>query len=199
MRITEDSFASHIPYYLTAERKEGLLQELRSFPATMNYFISKYCSDVLQGDCWTNLPIFNYYTGEKKYIHGMILSNSCDISPENDRKSPPNISFTPIITLDALMNVYRNSGESEATILKVAESVRRQELTNIFYIPSNQDIGVECVALLDQIHTVPLKAFLDIPSRVKKFTLSDSGFYLFLFKLSVHFCRFHENVDRSSS
>lgn len=49
---------------------------------------------------------------------------------------------------------------------------------------------------LDDLHTVPLHAFERVAEKKKLFTLTLVGFYLFLFKLSVHFCRFHEEVAR---
>lgn len=54
----------------------------------------------------------------------------------------------------------------------------------------------ECIALLDDLHTIRLDSFEGIQERNKILTLNQIGFYIFLFKLSVHFCRFHEEVDR---
>ena len=51
------------------------------------------------------------------------------------------------------------------------------------------------VVLLDDLHSIPLASH---PGDQKLFTLSMAGFYLFIFKLSVHFCRLHEHVDRRS-
>ena len=49
--------------------------------------------------------------------------------------------------------------------------------------------------LLDDLHSMPIE--LHGQAAEKLFTLSMAGFYLFVLKLSVHFCRLHENVDRS--
>ncbi|MGZ5601252.1 MAG: hypothetical protein ACXWFX_11735, partial [Methylobacter sp.] len=54
------------------------------------------------------------------------------------------------------------------------------------------------IVLLDDLHTLPVKLFCEKNDREKQFTLSQAGFYLFLFKLSIHFCRFHENVLRDN-
>lgn len=53
------------------------------------------------------------------------------------------------------------------------------------------------MALLDDLHTMNLKKFEDISERKKILTLSQIGFYIFLFKISVHFCRFHEAIERA--
>ena len=44
---------------------------------------------------------------------------------------------------------------------------------------------------------MPVRAFIDDNAKAKRFTLSLHGFYMFVFKLSVHFCRLHENVART--
>jgi hypothetical protein len=53
------------------------------------------------------------------------------------------------------------------------------------------------MALFDQLYTMPSKVFDQENKKSKVFTLSLFGFYLFVFKLSIHFCRFQENVARN--
>jgi hypothetical protein len=76
-------------------------------------------------------------------------------------------------------------------------AIREQSITSIFYLPKGAALDAEHIALLDDLHTVPLGYFSGKEERSKLFTLGMTGFYLFLFKLSVHFCRFHESVPRS--
>ena len=66
----------------------------------------------------------------------------------------------------------------------------------MFYLPKGGALEDEYVALLDDLHSIPAHAFERVAEKKKLFTLSMVGFYLFLLKLSVHFCRFHENVAR---
>ena len=73
--------------------------------------------------------------------------------------------------------------------------IRAQGVTSIFYLPADDLLEEEHVALLDDLHSMPLEAHGQAAEKL--FTLSMAGFYLFVFKLSVHFCRLHENVDRS--
>lgn len=71
-----------------------------------------------------------------------------------------------------------------------------QITTELFYLPRGSNLDDDYVALLDDIHTAPFPQFQRQKDKQKLFTLSQVGFYLFLFKLSIHFCRFHENIDR---
>lgn len=66
----------------------------------------------------------------------------------------------------------------------------------LFYLPKGGELEEDHVALIHDAHTLPLSSFQAQQSRRKLFTLSQVGFYIFLFKLSVHFCRFHEKIHR---
>ena len=52
------------------------------------------------------------------------------------------------------------------------------------------------VALLDDIHAISSQALIARNDNTKLFALSNVGSYLFVLKLSVHFCRLHEDVVR---
>jgi len=66
----------------------------------------------------------------------------------------------------------------------------------MFYLPAGISLDEDYVALLSEISSFPLSMFLEEEGRSRFVTLNMVGFYLFLFKLSIHFCRFHENVER---
>jgi hypothetical protein len=76
------------------------------------------------------------------------------------------------------------------------EAIREQRVSTMFYLPKGGELGEEHVALLDDLHTLPFQIFEANTERKKLFTLSMVGFYVFVFKLSFHFCRFHENIER---
>ena len=54
----------------------------------------------------------------------------------------------------------------------------------------------EHVALLQDLHSLPVEAVAAQPSKLRLASLGQFAFYLPLFKLSVHLCRFPEGVDR---
>jgi hypothetical protein len=63
------------------------------------------------------------------------------------------------------------------------------------YLPANPEVMPESVALFSDARSHPLDDFL-ARERSLLFRLSDFGFYLFLFKLSIHFNRMLEGVER---
>lgn len=199
MPITIESLQTQIPYYLTKEAKEGLTKALSDFPCNINYYIERYQEEILQGDGWTSLEIIGFESGERKAIKGIILSNSCDISSENMRDLPIKITFAPIVRLNLYVELLEKSGLNQQNISGKIDAIKEQKVTSLFYLPKGARLDEDYIALLDDLYTVPFTAFQKRTNRVKLFTLSQVGFYLFLFKLSIHFCRFHENIPRSEA
>ena len=198
MEITVESIRDQLPYYLTQEMKAGIVEELKKFPSGMQYFLTRqYLTEMLQGDGWTRLHLRNFANGDKIFVNGVILSNTCDVTPENVRDLPVNIVFAPLIALDAYIRRLEMAGVPKPNIDDKVASIRQQRITNLFYVPAGGGLDADHIVLLDDIHTMPAKVYEEEKGKGKIFTLSQSGFYLFILKLSIHFCRFHENLARA--
>lgn len=196
MEITPESIREQIPYYLTQGQKDGLLRGLQDFPENINYYLNSYQDELLQGDGWNKLQVRNFYNGDQKAILGIILSNTCDVDSENKRDLPVKITFSPIIPLRSYVSLLENYGVNTNKIQDKLKSIKYQEVTNIFFLPAGGSLLEDHIALLDEVYTIPATSFELEKAKAKFFTLSLVGFYLFLFKISIHFCRFNENVAR---
>lgn len=202
MEITSESFKDQIPYYLTQGQKDGLLKELKAFinnsTIKTNYFSNDFQDKILQGDGWGKLQIRNFYTGDKISILGIILSNSCDVAPDNERDLPTTgITFASLIPLSSYMTLLKKEKIDDIEIEKKIDSIKKQRVTSIFFLPAGGYLQEDHIALFDDIYTMPSNVFNQENKKSKAFTLSMFGFYLFVFKLSIHFCRFQENVARN--
>ena len=102
MTITAEAIRDYLPYYLTEEAKVGIINELNKFHVDqMQYYLFDcYEQEMLQGDGWTRLHLRNFQTGEKIFINGVVLSNTCDVDPSNRRDLPVNIIFAPLIPVE---------------------------------------------------------------------------------------------------
>lgn len=154
--------------------------------------------ELLQGDGWKGFIAIDFHTGERKTVSGAILSNSCDIDPRNVRSLPVNVLFAPLIELRKYTDALRTIGKKDDQIKNTIIDLKRQRITNVFYLPECSGFIPESLILLDDIHRHPLQDFIVQP-RQSLFTLNDYGFYIFLIKLSIHFTRFQEGVIRSAS
>lgn len=196
MELSIDSIKDQIPYYLTQEAKEGLVKALKDFPESMNYYTDMYKEEVFQGDGWNSLDVIQFETKKSKSIKGIILTNTCDMSHENHRDVPARIVFAPIIPLDAYSSLLLKNGVEKKKLESKIDSIKKQKVTSLFYLPKGGALEEDFIAILDDLHSLPANFFYSKLERKKEFTLSQAGFYLFLLKLSIHFCRFHENVLR---
>ena len=205
MTFSPENLKDQIPYYLTsAPAQKELLVNLEAIinGARTGYYLGaaqeKFVNERLQGDGWSGLPLFSFGSGERRDVRGILLSNTCDVSLENDRTLPPKLVFVPIIKLSAIEARFGAKGIKQAQIAAKVKSIKDQIATSIFYLPAGGPLEEDYVALLDDVHSVPVSAH-ENERKEKLFTLSMAGFYLFVFKLSVHFCRLQENVDRGQA
>ena len=202
MTFDADALRQQIPYYLTADpAQKVLLAELKSLSdgANKGYFIPNgydgYTTEMLQGDGWRGFQVFSFTNGNLNPVRGIVLSNSCDVTPGNARVMPPKVTFAPIVKLSKIVERFEAFGLTKEQVESRLQVIRAQGVTSIFYLPADDLLEEEHVALLDDLHSMPLEAHGQAAEKL--FTLSTAGFYLFVFKLSVHFCRLHENVDRT--
>lgn len=203
MVLDHESLRRQIPSYLTGSDKQELIKNLEAITAkkSVSYFtnLEQLRSEVLQGDGWRGFELFIFETGKKTAVRGIVLSNSCDVSPENERQAPSKIVFAPLVKLSTFRKLLESSKINEERIQAKIDAIKAQKTSNVFYIPASGVVSEDYVIRLDDLHSMPAQTLLASQSKEKLFTLSQTGFYVFVFKLSVHFCRFQENVNRNAN
>jgi hypothetical protein len=194
--ITVDQIRDHIPKYLTPEKQAELVQQLNKFE-TQNYYTMLFTTEMLQGDGWSRIEIVRFKDGTRDKIKGILLSNSCDIDPANPRDLPPRIVFAPLVRLNDYIDALKNA--QALTVQQIdakVDAIRKQRVSSLFFLPGGAALDSDHMAVLDDLHNIPLEVYQAESSKAKLFTLSQMGFYLFLLKLSIHFCRFQEDITR---
>jgi hypothetical protein len=199
-----EDFKNYIPKYLNTTAQQKLFDELKQFPHNIDGRIYSQAllaeQNVFQGDGLNGLWVTNLPDPRIDKARVMVLSNTCDISPQNRRFLPPNIFYCPVVSLAKYHGLLKGNltGFSDAQIDSHINSIRAQEVSSLFFLPSNAKLGEDCIALLDRINNCDSRA-CDIADLLNNrlFTLSNYGFYLFLYKLSVHFSRLRESLDRN--
>lgn len=202
MSIDAESLRQQIPYYLTAKDQAALVEQLGAFSAgkSPDYLLGErqdgFRNEMLQGDGWSGLQLFIHTSGERRAVRGIILSNSCDVAIENKRDVPTRLVFAPLVKLSTFVRLLTDAGVSGERLDAKIASIKAQKTTNIMYLPAGQALADEYIVRLDDVHSMPTTGQKSAPGPKKIFTLSMVGFYLFVFKLSIHFCRLQENVQR---
>lgn len=191
----------HIPKYLSPDSKDELLSELEQFPEGTRYYL--HASDLdkaLQGDACEGMTGFAIRGGKPIEAKGVVLSNSCDIDPANLNARPRNVIFSPLLDLQAFIKLLKDKGFDASSIHQQVDAIRRQKVTQLFYLPELPDVIPECVVVLDNVMAMPLENFASTPPQQRRvFRLSQAGHYLLILKLAIHFTRIWENVDRAST
>lgn len=194
----------YLPKFLSAESDKELYKGLTEFPENIdsrlytNYL--KESNLIYQGDGLNDMLVVNLPSSEIKPAPTIILSNTCDIDLQNERNFPSQIVYAPIFNLEKYKHsLYKNSKKDKEQIDAHFSSIKKQEITQIFFLPKLDGKLEESIVFLDRVNNFPNKLVdrTKIPER-RIFTLSDYGAYMFLLKLSIHFTRIKDKVERKS-
>jgi hypothetical protein len=194
----------YLPKYLSPESEENLFDQLKQFPENMddrlytNYLLEPQV--IYQGDGIEGLLVVNLPDTEVRPARAMILSNTCDVDERNKRLFPSSLIYAPIFNLEKYEKglVASEILKDAAQIQDHIDAIKKQRITQIFYLPKGGALKSESIVFLDRVNSCD-NSFLskvDIKD-IRLFTLSNFGLYLFIFKLSVHFTRITEGIDRS--
>ncbi|PCJ19187.1 MAG: hypothetical protein COB02_09070 [Candidatus Cloacimonadota bacterium] len=200
--IDFEDLKKYLPQYLSNEAQGKLFSELKNFPTNMDgrMFTSTLEEEEnwFQGDGVFNVPCIGFPDETVRKRNSLILSNTCDMSKENTRKFPIGVSYIPIVKLAKYEAMLLNmDGETDNTVSSHISTIKKQKFTHIFYLPKHGKLEEDSIVFFDKISNASLKYFEEMDLKKDRiFTLSDYGFYLFLFKLSIHFTRVQEKVDR---
>ena len=195
-----EEFRTYLPKYLSADAQQDLFKELEQFPENIDLrlYTSKleHEQTVYQGDGLARVWVSNLPDPRIQETRVMVLSNTCDVAAENKRLLGPRLIYCPIISLPKYEILVRDAGSMAPA--QHLEDIRRQRVTSMFYLPKNGALGEEGIALFDRLNNCDLqKLDIDELTSTRLFSLSDYGFYMFLFKLSIHLTRIREGVQRN--
>lgn len=199
--IPLDEVKKHLPQYLSAESTKELFKALEQFPKNIDsrMYTTNLSEEelIFQGDVLRRLPIVNLPDPTILYVPCMILSNTCDNDHKNSRYIPRNLSYAPVTKLVKLIKLLEDQGVANAEIEAFILTIKKQHLTQCFYLPKGDEIEDESVVFLDKINSCCNSVEVKNLRELRVLCLSDYGFYLLLFKLSVHLTRVQEKVDRN--
>lgn len=195
--IDFDSARIFLPKYLAEQDTRKLYEEIRKFPTNHNYYTSapiEPADELVQGDCVRGFTIYNHNDSRAMGdIAGLVVSNSCDIAPENQRNLPVNVLFAPLISLSKFASRLQSAGKDSSAAV---EDIRAQRISSMFWLPEAVPGAGETVAYLDQISFQPLASVMRQQNTQRMSSLSQYGFWLLLIKLSIHFSRMGEAITR---
>ncbi len=199
----EEEIKLYLPQYLSEDKLTILKQQLRDFGNghdTSEYFTSRLKSEpfLFQGD-GVNALMCNFPNTEIREAPVLLLSNTCDMDINNIRLNPCRIMYAPILNIDKYIASLEKRGYSLEKINNHIKDIKNQVVSQILYLPTTIIWGHDSIVLFDRAISIPLtQEYLEKCINSRSFSLSNYGFYMLLLKLSYHFTRIQEKVDRSA-
>lgn len=197
-----DDIELYLPRYLSEDKLNSLKQQLKEFGEgydTGKYFTDRLKNDPLlyQGDGVCAL-VCNFPDTKSKDAPVLLLSNTCDMDIGNNRMNSCRMMYAPILNLEKYILKLKSRNIPDEKIKNHVSDIKGQIISQIFYLPKTSSLGYDGMVFFDRAMSLPLSeenVGKCIASRL--FSLSNYGFYLLLLKLSYHFTRIQEKVDRS--
>lgn len=192
----------YLPRYLSEDNMTALKNELIQFGNDKDsgaYFTTRLKDQpyLYQGD-GVIAPVCNLPDPKVQNAPVILLSNTCDMDINNKRLNPCRIMYAPILNLDKYIKALKNNGISEERIKNHVTDIKRQLISQILYLPTKAIFDHDSIVMFDRGMSIALSS-KNITEMLasRMFTLSNYGFYLFLLKISYHFTRIQEKVDRA--
>lgn len=196
-----EEIKKYLPQYLNTEATEDLFKEIEEYLKNNyrndNVYFSNSHRYIFQGDGIQDLPFINLPDPKVEDKFAFIISNTCDINPDNTRLDPLRVQYCPLISLRKYIE-HLKTKYPEDRITNFLDAIKKQRISHIFYLPKHGKLEEDKIALLDRINNCSNDIInLDQLDQIRIFSLSDFGFYLFILKLSIHLTRIREEVSRS--
>jgi hypothetical protein len=153
---------------------------------------------IFQGDALNEMPSITFPDTETVKCKAIVLSNSCDINLENPRPFRSHIIYSPIARLSSYIEVLKSEGINHDKLINHIQDIKNQTITQVLYLPQHK-LGPDedCIVFLDRIcHCDNASINRDAIQEKRLFSFGNFGFYLFLLKISIHFTRVREKIDR---
>ncbi|MET3820466.1 hypothetical protein ACVK00_003149 [Burkholderia sp. PvR073] len=200
-----DDAQRFLPRHLTEEETAKLFEDIKMYPGNLDkrLYMTPVAEDqhaVLQGDGISGLLVVNLPEPEVKPVPALVLSNSCDADTSNNRAFPTALCYAPIFRLDKYLDALRKRQvKTEEYIVQHESDIRRQALTQIFFLPQSGRLEGDSIVFLDRINNCQNRSVdREKLPETRIFSLSQYGHWLLLLKLAIHFSRLTDKTIRSA-
>ena len=204
-------FERLLPDYLSKAEKGRLLNALAQFTekdgwenqSHTHFYLSNKPNYFLQGDLVRGVrqAIWNPITDEfqKIYANALILSNTCDLDATNDRVITKDVVLAPLTPFNDFVEELSLIVTNKTKLATIIQGVKSQTYSNVFYLPTHTRSNQDFVCFFDNAFWFPTEELTDYLPHIEQIrfqSLDYFGYYLFMVKLSYHFCRLPEEKQR---
>lgn len=144
--------------------------------------------DRLQGDLIKEFPtvfLDDFATPQTRDFTVMLMNNTCDL-PD---KRLDFVTAAPIIDFQKYLE-FESKRRSEESLRAYADSIRRNDKTELFYLPKFDEFQDGALVLLHMVCSVSAQVYRQALTRRKRIaSFTQTGFYFLLIKLTTHIAR----------
>jgi hypothetical protein len=200
--LSGDELRQFLPTFLSQGSQKAFIDEIKYFLTSQPkpFYTSALANTAIlfQGDGLNGLSIINLPDPTIKTGSALLLSNTCDMDPSNRRLFNSSLTYAPIFSLQRYIGALLKQFP-EDRINTHESDIRQQLITQIFFLPKGGKLHEDSIVFLDRIVSAPSTTInVDKVPQDRLFTLSDFGAWLLALKLSIHFCRIRDRVDRNA-
>lgn len=209
MPLEDQILEALLPSYLSSTDKDRLKTGLKQFSqygdftqTYDNFYSLRDLDHLAQGDILHSQKTVDWNSENSEYENitssVIVISNSCDINSENKRVlNSKEILFAPVLPLSEVLADFEVNGFNETEIKSFLTTLKSQLFSNLFYLPKSYKKEEEFIVYFDRTHWHPNEEINKVNLENDRFiSLSSIGFYVFILKLSYHFCRLPEERER---
>jgi len=210
-----ESLDSIFPTYLVDADKNRLKNALRQFTRDnlgkefdySQFYRDYQCPYFLQADLVREIRFPQWSEAElaysKRYTNAVILSNTCDLSPDNKHDhNDKQCLCAPLLEFDEYIQDLKEAHFDTGKIDSYSKAIQSQQISNLVYLPALSEKDNGFIVLLDQIFWFPteeLNSYLPDIHENRIMSLDRFGHYLMVLKLSYHLCRLPEEDERGAN
>jgi hypothetical protein len=200
--LSNEELRQFLPIFLSQGSQKAFIDEIKYFLTSQPkpFYTSAWADTAIlfQGDGLKGLSIINLPDPTIKSGSALLLSNTCDMDISNQRLFDSSLIYTPIFSLQRYLGVLSNQFPKERVSAHESD-IRQQLITQIFFLPQGAKLSDDSIVFLDRLNSAPSNTvdLRKVPQN-RLFTLSDFGAWLLALKLSIHFCRIRDRVDRNA-
>lgn len=198
-----DDFKVYLPRYLSDESLNVMFEDIKKFVqngSNDEVYTSRLKNEkmIFQGDAIQEMPAVTLPETELYNCKAIVLSNSCDINLSNTRPFTSYILYSPIVRLSSYRELLESNGMKPDKLKEHIDKIKSQTITQVLYLPQHKyGPDEDCLVFLDKIcHCDNSTVDRESLNERRLFSFNNFGFYLLLLKISIHFTRIREAVDR---
>lgn len=138
-----EEFKTYLPKYLSVDAQRRLFAELSQFPANIDgRLYTRRLQDeptLFQGDGLASLWVADLPRERIDKTRVLVLSNTCDIAPDNKQLLGPRLLYCPIISFAKFETLLRTCATLSSDPANHLEAIRRQHNSAMFNCTTGQD------------------------------------------------------------